>query len=41
MAYGGVELKLHSSLASALDRGEWLGSRLDRYIRKSSIPATA
>jgi len=40
MADGGVELQLQSSLASALDRGEWLGSHLDRFTPKSSNPAS-
>jgi len=39
MAYRGVELQLQASLASALDRGDWSGSRFDRFIPKSSTPA--
>jgi hypothetical protein len=39
-AYGGMDVQIHIFLTSALVRGEWSASRLDRFTPGERIPDT-
>jgi len=38
--YGGVEVQLHTYLASALDRGKWSASRPGCFNSRERAPCT-